>query len=47
MQSVVHETAVREQVDKLVARGRVAMDAFADADQARADEAVTALAWSI
>ncbi|PIW30453.1 MAG: sulfoacetaldehyde dehydrogenase [Rhodospirillales bacterium CG15_BIG_FIL_POST_REV_8_21_14_020_66_15] len=28
-------------------RARVAMDAFADADQARVDEAVTALAWSI
>ena len=34
-------------VDTLVHRGRAAMDAFSDADQARVDEAVTALAWSL
>ncbi len=34
-------------VGDLVIRGRAAMAAFADADQARVDEAVTALAWSI
>ncbi len=31
----------------LIARARRAMDAFADADQERVDEAVTALAWSL
>ncbi len=31
----------------LVSRARAAMSQFADADQARTDEAVTALAWSI
>ena len=31
----------------LVRRGRAAMNAFADSDQARVDEAVTALAWSL
>ena len=31
----------------LVERARTAMEAFADADQARVDEAVTALAWSL
>jgi len=34
-------------VSGLVARARTAMAAFADADQARVDEAVTALAWSL
>ena len=34
-------------VDALVHRGRAAMEAFADADQTRVDEAVTALAWSL
>ncbi len=34
-------------VDDLVRRARAAMAAFADADQAHVDEAVTALAWSI
>ena len=34
-------------VDELVRRGRAAMAAFANADQARVDEAVTALAWSL
>ena len=34
-------------VDALVRRGRAAMDAFADADQTRVDEAVTAIAWSL
>jgi len=34
-------------VDGLVSRARAAMAAFADADQARTDDAVTALAWAI
>ena len=34
-------------VDHLIRRGRAAMDAFSDSDQARVDEAVTALAWSL
>jgi sulfoacetaldehyde dehydrogenase len=34
-------------VDELVRRGRAAMAIFANADQARVDEAVTALAWSL
>jgi len=34
-------------VDELVQRGRAAMAQFADADQARVDEAVTAVAWSL
>ncbi len=38
---------VAEGVAPLVARARRAMDAFRHADQARVDEAVTALAWSL
>src|SRR5450759_5126958 len=34
-------------VDDLVRRARAAMKSFAEADQARSDEAVTALAWSL
>jgi sulfoacetaldehyde dehydrogenase len=34
-------------VDELIRRARKAMAEFADADQARTDEAVTALAWSL
>ena len=34
-------------VDALVRRARTAMEAFAEADQASVDEAVTALAWSL
>ncbi|WP_025770568.1 acylating sulfoacetaldehyde dehydrogenase [Thioalkalivibrio sp. HK1] len=34
-------------VDALVRCGRKAMESFADADQARVDEAVTAIAWSL
>src|SRR3974390_197648 len=34
-------------VDKLVQRARAAMTTFASSDQARVDEAVTALAWSL
>ena len=34
-------------VDRLIAQARTAMDALAGASQARVDEAVTALAWSI
>ncbi|MGA7011313.1 MAG: aldehyde dehydrogenase family protein [Pseudolabrys sp.] len=34
-------------VDELVRRGRAAMASFSEADQARVDEAVTALAWSL
>ena len=47
MAEVAHELPERERVEALVTRGRAAMRAFADADQARVDEAVTALAWSI
>ena len=36
-----------EAVETLIARARAAMDAFESASQARLDEAVTALAWSI
>jgi sulfoacetaldehyde dehydrogenase len=38
---------VTATVDALIGRARAAMRVFADADQARVDEAVTALAWSI
>lgn len=38
---------VRTVVDELLRRARAAMAKFADADQARVDEAVTALAWSL
>lgn len=38
---------VRGVIDGLISRGRAAMDAFDNHDQARIDEAVTALAWSI
>ena len=34
-------------VNAMVRRGRAAMEAFAASDQARVDEAVTALAWSL
>ena len=34
-------------VEALIRRGRAAMEAFAASDQARVDEAVTALAWSL
>ena len=34
-------------VDSLIRRARLAMSAFADSTQARVDEAVTALAWSL
>ena len=36
-----------ETVDGLIKKARSAMAVFANADQARVDEAVTALAWSI
>ena len=41
------DTNVKAVVDELVRRARAAMAEFADADQARVDEAVTALAWSL
>src|SRR6186997_2396000 len=34
-------------IEELVQRARAAMESFAKADQARVDEAVTALAWSL
>ncbi len=40
-------TPVQAVVDDLVRRARAAMATFANADQARVDEAVTALAWSL
>jgi sulfoacetaldehyde dehydrogenase len=41
------ETDITAAVAALIRRGRAAMRGFADADQARVDEAVTALAWSL
>jgi sulfoacetaldehyde dehydrogenase len=41
------DAGVIEVVDDLVRRARDAMAEFADADQARVDEAVTALAWAL
>ncbi len=41
------DATAQEIVDDLVRRARAAMAAFADADHARVDEAVTALAWSL
>lgn len=41
------ENRERDVIRGLVAKARAAMAEFADADQARVDEAVTALAWSI
>ncbi len=41
------ESDVGPVIQSLMQRGRSAMAAIADADQARVDEAVTALAWSI
>ena len=44
----VHDTASpADVVADLVARARAAMEAYENRDQARVDEAVTALAWSI
>ena len=39
-----HELA---SVEQLIVRARNALQQFADADQARVDEAVTAVAWSL
>lgn len=41
------DSNVQATVDTLMRRARAAMAIFADADQARVDEAVTALAWSL
>jgi sulfoacetaldehyde dehydrogenase len=41
------EASPKSVVDDLVRRARTAMAEFASADQARTDEAVTALAWSL
>jgi sulfoacetaldehyde dehydrogenase len=41
------EPSASAVVDELIRRARAAMDIFAKADQARTDEAVTALAWSL
>jgi sulfoacetaldehyde dehydrogenase len=41
------EAGASAVVDELVRRARRAMEAFADADQARTDEAVVALAWAL
>ncbi len=46
-QPVANATDAKEVVAGLVERARAAMAEFAEADQARVDEAVTALAWSI
>ena len=45
-EAVLIETEA-EKVAVLVGRARAAMDAYENTDQARVDEAVTALAWSI
>ena len=47
MPDVSVDLAEREQIATLVARSRTAMHAFASADQAAVDDAVTALAWSV
>ena len=47
MEEVAPDLSERERVDMLITRSRAAMRAFADADQARVDETVTALAWAI
>lgn len=50
VQSVVGANASPEDVDlvrELVHRARDAMDIFADADQARVDDAVAAVAWTL
>ena len=44
---ISNESEAQAIVAGLVARARAAMELFADADQARVDEAVTALAWSL
>jgi sulfoacetaldehyde dehydrogenase len=41
------DPTVSELVQGLILRARRAMESFANADQARVDEAVTALAWSL
>jgi sulfoacetaldehyde dehydrogenase len=41
------EAGASSAVDELIRRARRAMEAFADADQTRTDEAVVALAWSL
>ena len=46
-ESFTEQLDVKSAIDALIARGRAAMDAFENHDQARIDEAVTALAWSI
>ena len=43
----VADTGPEQVIAGLMTRARAAMEAFADADQAQVDEAVTALAWSI
>ena len=47
MAEVAHDLSERERVEMLVRRSRAAMGVFADADKARVDETVTALAWAI
>jgi sulfoacetaldehyde dehydrogenase len=43
----ISDPTVAELVQGLIHRARRAMESFANADQARVDEAVTALAWSL
>ncbi len=47
VKTVDEAPAEREIIQGLIKKGRAAMAQFANADQARVDEAVTALAWSI
>jgi len=46
-QTTTQQSSEQAIVDTLIERGRAAMDTFANADQARVDDAVTALAWSV
>ncbi|MGR3363115.1 MAG: acylating sulfoacetaldehyde dehydrogenase, partial [Maritimibacter harenae] len=41
------DPAIQETVGNLIDRARAAMQAYDNTDQARVDDAVTALAWSL
>lgn len=45
--SATTETTATEAVSRIINNGRVAMKSLTDADQARVDEAVTAIAWAV
>ncbi|MEM7404825.1 MAG: aldehyde dehydrogenase family protein [Pseudomonadota bacterium] len=46
-EQVLEQRDTAAQIDELMQRGRAAMETFANADQARVDEAVTAIAWAV